>query len=178
MIRNNHRRPSPGDGFTMIELVAVMVIVAILAASAAPALNSLANTRSSMASQLLLRDLTFARQYAVATGSRTWVVFDVGAESWSVLVENPASPGRTGAAILTDPATGKPYTETLGGTDYPGVGLVTAAVDGGSEIGFDWIGRPLNSGETDLAASGVITLTNGHQITIEVETGHVEYVAP
>ncbi len=98
LTRNDPRRLSRGGGFSLIELIAVMIVVGILAAAVAPVLSATARTRAAMAARHLVRDLTFARQRAVATGTRSWVVFDTAAETWTVLVEDPASPGRINAA--------------------------------------------------------------------------------
>src|SRR6185503_7257913 len=107
-------RPRISDGgFTLIELITVIVIAAILAGVTVPTLSGLGSARSGMAGKQILRDLTFARQRSVATGVVSWVVFNSGTGTWSILAENPASPGRAGATILSDMATGRPYTTTL-----------------------------------------------------------------
>ena len=165
-------------GFTFIELIAVMVLTAILAASSIPALTSLSQTRAAGAAVNLHRSMTIARQNAVSTGNRTWVVFDVGGNNWSVLKENPLAPGRSGASVITDPASGQDYVETLNSDTTFGVSLISATFDAGSEIGFDWLGRPLNATENDLVAVGTVTLTGNYQITVEVDTGHIRYIAP
>lgn len=165
-------------GFTLIELVVVMLLTAILAASAIPAISSISNTRQIVAAKTLQHGVTLARQNAVATGMRTWVVFDATAETWSVLVEDPQNPGRTNAKAMTDAATGHDFLEQLDTGDFSNVQIISAAFDGGSEIGFDWQGRPLNDAENDLAANGLVVLSGNHRITVEVETGHIQYVAP
>jgi type II secretory pathway pseudopilin PulG len=162
----------------LIELIAVIVVLGILSAVAVPSLTSLGDTRERMAAHVLLRDLTFARQYAVATGTTTWVVFDASAETWQVLAEDPLSPGRAGASVMTDPATGAPFERTLGADEFVGVGIVSAAFDGNDEIGFDWLGRPFNAAETALAAQGVVTLTGGDVVNVVVGTGYAKHVAP
>jgi prepilin-type N-terminal cleavage/methylation domain-containing protein len=172
------RCPRSGGGFTLIELVTVLVIVAIIAGTAAPAMNSIGETRAAMAGRQLLRDCSFARQWSIATGTRTWVVFDVSAETWSVLAEDPASPGRAGATVMTDPATGRPFTVTMGEGSFVQVEVVSASFDGDVEIGFDWLGRPLNATEASLSATGTVTLTGGHVVSVGVVTGHVRHVMP
>ena len=176
--RTNTTTCSTATGFTLIELVAVIVIIAVLAAVAAPALDSLSDTSATMAARTLLHDLTFARQRAVATGTVTWVVFDTGAETWSVLAEDPDNPGRAAAAVLTDPATGGNFTCTLGTGTFAGVAITAAAFDGDVEVGFDWLGRPLNAAEADLAAQGSVTLTGNHVVNVAIGTGTITYVAP
>lgn len=173
-----NRRPARGGGFTLIELVAVMVVVSILALTAAPALSVTTGTRAGMAATQLHRDLTYARQHAVATGARTWVVFDTGADSWSLLGENPLSPGRLGATALTDPGTGEPFLVTLGAGSFRGVDVLSAAFDGDVEVGFDWIGRPLSASENALSTDGVVTLNEGYVVGVAAATGHVTLTVP
>lgn len=172
------RRPWRGGGFTLMELVAVLVIVAVLAAVAVPSLDAIDETRAAMAAKQLLRDLTFARQRAVATGTVTWVVFDTDAHTWSVLGEDPSAPGRAGATVLADPATGRDHVQRLDAGSFIGVGISSAVFDDDVEVGFDWLGRPLNVAETPLAADGEVTLTAGHIVRVTAVTGHTAYVSP
>jgi len=176
--QRNSRRPNPGGGFTLIEVIAVLVLTAILAAVAVPSLASIGQTRTALAGTQLLRDVTFARQRAVATGTRAWVEFDPVAESYSLKAENPAMPGRANAAVLTDPGTGRPFIQVLGVDPFPGVGIVSASFDGGTAIGFDWKGRPLDGNELDLDAAGSVTLTGGCIVSVQAGTGHATRSGP
>src|SRR5690606_27940091 len=78
-------------GFSLVELVAVIVIVAVLAGAAAPALLSIGSTRAVSAARHLLADLTHARQSAMATGVTCWIVFE--GDAWTLLQEAPDAPG-------------------------------------------------------------------------------------
>jgi len=178
LTKANGRRASRCGGFTLVELIAVLLIVAILAAAAVPALDSVQRSRQVVAARMLLHGLTFARQHAVATGVRTWVVVDVGNQTWRILAENPLAPGRGGAIALSDPGAASELAERLDAGDFGDVRIVSAAFDGAAEVGFDWLGRPLNSTESDLAEAGEIVLSGSHRLTVEVETGHVAYMAP
>lgn len=171
-------RRQSGGGFSLIELLAIIVIVVLLAGVAAPSIAAMSQSRAKMAARHLHRDMTFARQRAIATGTRSWVVFNTGAETWSILAENPSSPGRSNAVVLRDDATNAPFTQTLGVGSFVGVQIVSASFDGNVEVGFDWLGRPLNSSEANLAAQGTVVLTGNNQLTVEVGTGHVRYIAP
>lgn len=173
-----NRRSVTGGGFTLVELIAVLLIVGVLAATAIPSLQKIASTRASMAAAKLLNDLTHARQLAIATGTRTWVVFDASAETWTVLSEDPTNPGRVNATVINDPATGGTFVQTLGTGEFAGAQIISAAFDGNPEVGFDWLGRPLNSAEGSLAAQGTVTLTDNHLVHVAVSTGHVTHVAP
>lgn len=175
--RNARRSRKRSAGFTLIELLAVLIIVGIMAGVAWPAMSNLGSTRSAMAGRQLLRDLTFARQRALATGSVSWVVFDTGLGTWSVYVENPppAAAGRAGATILTDLANGRPYVTSLASNEFSGVSITTCNFGGSTEVGFNWLGSPLVVGGGAMATQGVVTLTGGRQVTVEAGTGHIRY---
>ncbi|MBX3356890.1 MAG: GspH/FimT family pseudopilin [Phycisphaeraceae bacterium] len=158
--------------FTLVEMIAVMVVVSVVAAVAIPSFSSIAGTRQIAAARLLLRDLTYARERAIATGTRVWVVFSVSGNSYSVLAENPAAPGRAGAAIIPDPsAPNRTYQQLLNTGEFSGVQIVSAAFDSQVEVGFDWCGRPLNTTSAFLAANGVVTLTGSKTVTVQARTG-------
>jgi len=65
----------------------------------------------------------------------------------------------------------------LGVGEFPGITITAALFDGGAEIGFNWMGAPLNDDETALASQGSVTLTGGHGVVIEPETGNIELAA-
>lgn len=174
-ISNARRSRKRSAGFTLIELLAVLIIVGIMAGVAWPSMSNLGSTRSGLAGRQLLRDLTFARQRAMATGTIHWVAFDTGLGTWSVYVENPSSPGRAGASILTDLANGMPYVTSLATAEFHGVSITSCNFGGGPEIGFNWIGKPLVVGGFDMSTQGVVTLTGGRQVTVEARTGHIRY---
>jgi Tfp pilus assembly protein FimT len=153
-------------------MIVVMTIIAIMAATAAPSLMNLGSTRSAAAARQLVRDLTFARQRAIATGTRHWVVFNTSTQTWSVLIENATSPGRAGATALNDFATGRPFVQTMNAAPFTAISLTAASIGGGSEVGFDWRGKPLNASEAALSTDGTITFTGGRTVTVKANTGY------
>jgi prepilin-type N-terminal cleavage/methylation domain-containing protein len=172
------KRPRAATGFTLVELVAVLVIVAVLAGVAAPSLSAMNGTRGSAAARQLTRDMTFARQRAIATGTPSWVVFSIAGATWSVLAEDPSNPGRAGATAVTDLATGRPYTQAVSTGEYIGVSIVSASFAGQSEVGFDWLGQPLTSGGSVMTTQGTTTLTGGYGVIVHGRTGCVSYFGP
>ena len=163
-----------------MELAAVMVVTAIIAGTAIVSLSGTVGNRPTMAARQFQRDLTFARQRAVATGARTWVevLINVNEDEWKVLAEDPDNPGKGNATVLNDPATNGPFIQQVETGQYIGVEITSTIFDAGNDIGFDWLGRPLNATEALLAVQGSVTFTDGHIVTVEPDTGHVAYVAP
>jgi prepilin-type N-terminal cleavage/methylation domain-containing protein len=168
---NTSRSGSARSGFTLVELIAVMAVMGVLAAVAFPTLGSLTTSRSLATQRRIQRDLSYARERATTTGLRTWVVFSTGSNSYSVLGEPSGSPGRANAVTLNDPATGRDYSVMLGSDASAGVSITSVAIGGGSEVGFDWRGRPLDSAGADLSAAGIVTITGSRTITIRPGTG-------
>ena len=106
------------------------------------------------------------------------MVIDINAETWSVLNEDPLNPGRSGAIAAIDPATGAPMVVQLGAGTLAQTFITSVDFDGAAELGFDWMGRPLNATETLLLVQGVIETGGSHVVNVEPDTGHVTHVAP
>lgn len=159
--------------FTLIEIIVVMIVISIMAVVALPSFSNVGSSRAGVAARMIARDLTYARERAIATGTRIWVVFSASTNSYSVLSENPASPGRAGASTMTDPnGSGKSYIQYLNTGDYAGVTFTGITFDAGTEVGFDWVGKPYNSTSAALSAAGTITLSaGGYTVTVQPSTG-------
>lgn len=170
--------PSRSLGFTLVESLAVLVIVSILFATAIPAIRSVDESRAAVASEKLVDDLRFAQQRAIATGVTHWVVFDKRDDNWVLLAEDPENPERANVSTLIDATTGHPFIQQLDAGNFKGVRIVSAGFNPGSEVGFDPNGKPLNRNETGLPSVGTVTLSGNHQIQVTPETGAVSYVAP
>lgn len=169
--RASNQASSRRRAFTLVELVTVIVIAAVLASVAIPAVGSFTAARSSAAAHRVARDLTFARHRALSSGCRTWAVFHTGAGTLSILSEPVGSPGRFNAITLTDAGTGRPMVCALSSAEFGGVSIVSVSFDGAAEVGFDWLGRPLNNTGSLLAAQGLVTLSSGKSVAVQPETG-------
>lgn len=139
------RQHTHQQGFSLIELVIVLVIISSLAAVAIPRFTSSDNTLMAQAHRLAL-DLRHMQVMAMNQG-RT-LIFNVQ----SVTTYRVTFSGST----ITDPATMQPYSVTLGSN-------VTIS---GADTEIDSMGRPVAMGSL-LATERVFTLS-GYSRTVAV----------
>lgn len=165
--------PPHPSAFTLIELVAVIVILSVLSALAIPASLTLSSGRHAAAMRTVARDLAYARARAIASGSPVWVAFNIQQNAYALLADNPAAPGFANAQTITDPATGSPMSVRLGTAELAGTSLLAASFAGSTALGFDRLGRPLATSGALLASDGAVTLSGSRQVTVLVPTGRI-----
>lgn len=143
------------SGFSLIELVAVLVIIGALAVFAAPRLNIGGFQRYSFHEELLAA-ARHAQKTAAASRCRVSFSVDAGTDSYSANFPGGGSGPCSSSGPLQSPGQGG----TLSGQAPGSVDVTT-----GASVTFDEFGVP------DTAAT--ITLTGGRQVVIEAFTGYV-----
>jgi len=162
-------------GFTMIELMIVVAIIAIAAAIVVPMTSSAGSMQLRAAVTMVAADLEYAKSMSISRGHRYAAVFTKTTESYQIedLSEPVGDPNR----IIDHPVRkGFKYIVNFA-TDsrLSQVDVVDANFDATDTVSFDYLGSPLNGSDTNLN-SGVITLRAGgitRTVSVEPVTGYI-----
>lgn len=87
---DEYRLRSQSSGFTLLEVLIVVVIIAIAAMTVIPMMSSAASVQIRSAANMIGADLEYAKSMAISRGERYSVVFDKNTESYSIRDQNGA----------------------------------------------------------------------------------------
>ncbi len=162
------RRSAPvSAGFTLIEVLVVVTIVAIAGAIIVPHMLTPSSWGVQAAGRIVIADLLFAQNEAIARQAVRRVIFDPPNNSYRV----------TDAAgnVVNVPFRGGDYIVDFNRDQrFNGVRLENVAFDGGQplQIEFDPLGTPSNGGVLDVA-----TNNTSYRINVAPITGRIT-IAP
>lgn len=150
-------------GFTLVELVMVMVLLGILAAYAAPRIFNRSDFDARGLHDVTMAYLRYAQKTAIAQRRQVCVAYT--ANSLTLTIAAAAGTGACpGAGVLNGPD-GKTSLAAPANISYSPVPATVA---------FDALGQPLDSNGAVLVASRTVTVTgSGRTITVEAATGYV-----
>ncbi len=150
------------SGFTLIEIIIVVVILSIAAMAAIPLMSSASDVQIRSAANLIAADLEYAKSMAISRGQNYSVVFNEGENSYQIedqsdtVIPHPVKKGFDYAMNFTNDS-------RLGKVDITNINF-----GGASTVEFDCLGSPDEGGSIILNANG-ITAT----ITVEPVTGYI-----
>lgn len=168
---------SAGRGFTLLELLVVIVVLGIAGALVIPAMGETGILKVQAAVRTVVSDITFIQAEAVAFQERRAMVFDVDTSSYA-LVEVPGSTIDVEANTMFDPT--KPdgrYLIDFRDEKFGDARITAAAFSGTNTLIFDGMGGPVadaagaipgNGGTIRIAGSG-----QAYDIRVEPFTGRV-----
>jgi len=165
-------RPQQGRdrGFTIIELMIVLVILGIAAAIAVPMMSSAASMQLRSAVNMVAADLEYAKSMSIATGQYYRVAFDTAQNRYEV--QDPSG------AVIQHPVSKKNYVVSFGDDgrlNQVTIQSVTSGAAALSEVCFDYLGTPRSS-TAELANPVVVTLQAGgatRTVTVAAVTGFI-----
>ena len=159
------------NGFTLVELIIVVVILSIAALIAVPMVSSAADMQVRSAANQIAAHLDYAKSMAITHQQAYSVVFDVSNESYQVqdgggnLIDHPVNPGD--------------FVVNLSNAGLDKVDITSAIFDPDSSdtITFDYLGSPYSGTNTStpLNSGQIILQATDFSITVSVEpvTGYV-----
>ena len=160
MIIKNIYKGYVNRGFTLVEVVVIIVIIGFLIATALPNFRNTVDSVNLMsATGKLADDLQYLHNFAVTNHRNTWFNIDISSNSYSYGIY--ATPPSSDPVELTDPSTNQPAIINL--DEYNGVTITSETLGGGFD--YNWWGTPTNSGQ--------IVLNGTRTIVIEAESGYV-----
>ena len=162
----------PPRGFTLIEILCVVVILGISAAIILPMAGNRSDLQAASMARMLMADLTYAQGRAVAAQRRQYVRFDVTNNRYEVL--DQISPSDV---FVTHPLNQTAFSVPLGTNrddELKTVGLESVSFDTQTVLMYDELGAPhAYNASTNTSASlvsGSIVLRSGtYLLTVTVE---------
>jgi prepilin-type N-terminal cleavage/methylation domain-containing protein len=158
-------------GFTMVEILIVVVILAVAAMIVVPTLSSAADMQVRSAANSIAADLDYARGLAITRQKNYTVVFDSGAESYEIWDE-------TAGELIKNPLTNQNFTVDIDADSrLRQVDINSADFDGDVSITFNYLGAPFDSGGGTMDV-GTITIQDKSAafklyVHVEAATGYV-----
>ena len=142
-------------GFTLIEILVVVIIIGICATIVIPAIGSHNDQNAAAAARSLAADVIYTQNRAILSQSFRYLKYDAVNQSYAILISKPNA---TPLVYETNPSTLQNYVALFGNGAPPGgmqtVFLQTASADGKTCLAFDEVGQPYACD----AATGVCTL--------------------
>lgn len=179
-------------GFTLFELIMVIVLIAVVAVVVTPSFKSGTSISVTTAGSKVADDIRYAQALAMSrhklsapTGvtNPTFmyrVVFNAGSDSYSIVndADNDGTWGEGGAGSVEnvrEPSTGTlSFSVQLNSGEYYGI-TITSVGFASSTLEFDPLGRPYEGGSVLTSSKSVVLSKGGESVTITVTpyTGRV-----
>jgi type II secretion system protein H len=151
-------------GFTLIELIVVLLIMTIIAAVAVPMVSGTNAMQAQAAARMLMADLEYAQSLSVTTGSPITVQFNRTNNSYKLINNQSQTVGH--------PISGKGYeviyAQTSGATQVDVLSTTLA----GDQVTFDTLGAPTPDGAISVSAG-----SQTYVVSIAPVTGRVTVAA-
>jgi prepilin-type N-terminal cleavage/methylation domain-containing protein len=161
-------------GFTLIEILVVVIILGITSALIIPSIGSRDDLKAAAGARSVVSDLVYAQNRAIATQAMHYVKFETVEERYSILTALPST-------YVTHPITKGNFITQFEEGAYGDITISGADFDTQKILAFDELGVPYGVTSagvaTALVAEGELTVTCGDvdvTITVEPYTGEIQ----
>lgn len=156
-------------GFTLIEILVVVMIMAIAAMVALPMVSSAGSMQIRSAANMIAADLEYAKSIAISKGQNYSMLFNKSTETYTLRDQN-------GSTISHPVNIGHDYQINFAADSrLDKVDILDVDFDQTNIVSFDYLGSPYN-GTGAALNSGAVTLRAGNvlmTITVEPVTGYI-----
>jgi len=148
-----------GNGFTMLEILIVVVIIAIAALTVVPMMSSAGSLQIRSAANMIAADLEYAKSMAISRGQYFSVEFDENADSYRILdqdnnvIPHPVKKGFDYVISFQDDS-------RLNRVD-----ITNADFNATVRVQFDCLGSPDNGGTVSLSGGGITATVRVEPVT-------------
>jgi prepilin-type N-terminal cleavage/methylation domain-containing protein len=162
-------------GFTLIEIMCVMVILAIAAAIVVASMSNTGDLQASAEARVMLADLTWAQSRAIATQQNVYITFNnTAAAANGIAADTYAICSALPNTYITNPISHANYTNSWSGQNWS---ISVTSMNSQSAMYFDALGSPHSCSAVDGTgaasfpfAGGTIAVTcNGRTVTLTVQ---------
>ena len=156
----NRRQSELFPGFTLVEILVVLVIVAIAGAMVVPMFFGLGGMEAMSAARIIASDLQYAQNVAVTSQTQVAVAFNLASDSYEL--SNTSGP-------LKHPMTNADYLVDMRSQHgFEQLDIVSVSFEGSTTVTFDELGSPDNGGSITVRGGSEV-----YRIDVSPVTGTV-----
>ena len=150
-------------GFTIAEIMVVLVILSIMVTVAVPMGLDSTDTHAVAAASRITGDIQYAQNMAISTGNSVTVTFSAVNDTYSL---------SNVSGLLTHPVERTDFVVALPNRDEMSqADIVTVDFDGSSSVTFDELGAPTSGGTVVIQADATVITVSVADVTGIVKVG-------